>query len=108
MTAASSADEGEQVTFTVTVSGITQTAQVRWSTGYGTAGANDFTAVTNSRLSFSASRLTRTFFVRPHTDSVVEGDETFTVTVVGSGELDGLSASGTGTIRDVPPPEETP
>ena len=75
--------EGDEATFTVTLSGSPGAdLVVDYATTAGTAGANDFTA-TNDTLTFAADTLTltQTFTVQTTDDVQVEGDETFTATL---------------------------
>ena len=79
-------NEGDDATFTVTLSGSPGAAVVvDYATAAGTATAgSDFTA-TNGTLTFAAgvtgTDLTQTFTVPVLTDSLVEGSETFTATL---------------------------
>ena len=108
--------EGDDLTFTVTLSGTTAAAvTLDYATGIGpddTASASDFESVSGS-LTFAAGAtgdaLAQTFTVATVADDVVEGDETFTVTL--SAPSAGLpagvriaDATGTGTIADAATP----
>ncbi len=76
-------NEGDDATFTVTLSGSPGSAVVvDYATATGTASATDFTA-TSGTLTFVANTtdLTQTFTVPVLTDSIVEGDESFTATL---------------------------
>ena len=78
--------EGDEATFTVTLSGSPGAdLVVDYATAAGTAGASDFTA-TNDTLTFPAdtTTLTQTFTVPTTADDQVEGDETFTATLSAS------------------------
>ena len=92
-----SADEGDGMTFTVTLSeavegGLTVTP------GYtnGTASSTDYTKNTTA-LSFSGTKgEARTFTVATAEDAVLEGNETFTVSLSVSNAPSGVTASDTG------------
>ena len=78
-------NEGDDATFTVTLSDSPGAAVVvDYATATGTASATDFTDTTGT-LTFAAGAtgidLTQTFDVPVLTDSIVEGDETFTATL---------------------------
>ena len=98
-----SADEGDSLTFTVTLSEAVQGGlTVTPSFTNGTASDTDYTANT-AALSFSGTaNETQTFTVSTIEDAVVEGNETFTVGLSVSGTSLSVSASdtGTGTIND--------
>ena len=94
--------EGSQISFVVTLtdsSGEDVTAS--WTTGDGSATAPaDYTSA-NGTLTFAAGATRRTVVVSTQADTVVEGDETFTVTLSNpSGALLGSTFSATGTIQD--------
>ena len=79
--------EGDEATFTVTLSGSPGAdLVVDYATAAGTAGASDFMA-TNDTLTFPAdtTTLTQTFTVPTTADDQVEGDETFTATLSANG-----------------------
>ena len=105
-----SGDEGGDLTFTVTLSGSPASAvAVEWATSIGsgdTASQSDFESA-GASVVFAAgatgAALSRTFTVAAVADDLVEGDETFTVTlsVPSTGFPPGISigdATGTGTI----------
>ena len=111
-----SGDEGDYLTFTVTLSASpAATVSVDYATGIAsgdTASESDFESVSGS-LTFPAgatgAALAQTFTVATIRDDVVEGDETFTVTL--SAPTGGLpagvriaDATGTGTITDATTP----
>ena len=106
-----SASEGEQVTFKISSSGHAAQAFVWLSTGDGTATSPaDFNSVTNHKF-YLTPGVEREYYVSAKTDGIVEGNETFTLNVVGGGQLDGVTASATGTILNVTtttPPPNTP
>ncbi len=106
-----SADEGDAVTFTVTLSAaLEKPLTLGWTTsdGTGPGGAtapDDYAAETGGTLTVPAQTLTGTFTVATAADILVEGDETFTVTL--AAPADGLppeavldAAAATGTISD--------
>ena len=97
------ADEGNGITFTVTLSEAVQDG-LTVTPGYtnGTAENGDYTANT-AGVSFSGSKgETRTFTVSTTEDAVLESDETFTVGLSVSNQPSGTtvtsSDTGTGTI----------
>ena len=111
-----SGDEGDDLTFTVTLSASPAAAvTVEWATSIGsgdTASESDFESASGS-LTFAANAtgeaLSQTFTVAAVADDLVEGDETFTVTL--SAPSAGLpagvriaDATGTGTIADASAP----
>ena len=105
-----SADEGQAVQFTVSLSAQASSDVVlNWSTTDGTAIAGaDYTAVSSGTVTIAAGATTNTFTVAAADDDLVEGDETFTVTLTASGALpDGVTLGtpvtgdgATGTITD--------
>ena len=111
-----SAEEGEDLTFTVTLStavsgGLTVTPT--YTDGTATAGT-DYTQNTAALTFAGRAGETRTFTVATTEDALVEGDETFTVGLTVSGTTATVTASdtATGTIRNddsaPPPPPQTP
>ena len=97
------ASEGDSMTFTVTLSEAVQ-GGLTVTPGYtnGTAADTDYTANT-AALSFSGTRgETRTFTVATTEDAVLEGNETFTVSLSVSNAPTGVTAgdTGTGAIND--------
>ncbi|MDE0512722.1 MAG: hypothetical protein OXI88_13145, partial [Gammaproteobacteria bacterium] len=110
-----SAMEGGDLTFTITrrfaraqaITDGTRSNSVRWTTGddatdgarKATAGA-DYTAVTTAQtVTFAANVTVRTITVTSLADALVEGDETFAVTL-SNGSLPVLDATGIGTITE--------
>ncbi len=101
-------NEGENATFTVTLSDSPGAAVVvDYATAADTATASDFTA-TSGTLTFAAdtTTLSQTFTVPVTTDSLVEGSETFTATLSANAStplptgfsLDTMSTTATATI----------
>ncbi len=101
--AGASADEGDSVTFTVTLSASPEaTMAVDYATSIAagdTAAALDFTT-TSGTLNFTATTLTQTFTVPTTNDNVVEGNETFTATLSQPTNADFPTATAKGTIRN--------
>ena len=97
-----SADEGGDLTFTVTLDNEVQ-GSVTVTPGYthGTTDGEDFTANTTP-LTFSGPVQSRSFTVSTVQDETVEEDETFTVGLTVSGTSLGITATdtGTGTIKN--------
>lgn len=101
-----SADEGSNLTFTVTKSGSASlTHGVTYATANGTATAgSDYTSASGS-LSFGTSETTKTVTVATATDSEGEGSETVLLNL--SSATNGATISdsqGVGTILNVGPP----
>ena len=98
------ADEGNQITFTVTLDGAVAgglTVTPSFTGGTATSGT-DYTENT-AGISFAGTDgETQTFTVPTTQDSVVEGGETFTVSLAASGPSATVTATdtATGTIRD--------
>ena len=96
-----SADEGDAITFTVTLGqAVTGGLTVTPSYTNGTAASSDYTANTTA-LTFTGTKgETKTFTLSTKEDAVLEGNETFTVglTASNSGVTD--SDTGTGTINN--------
>ena len=107
-TTASTVEEGENATFTVTLSGKAASDVVLgWITGGvgDTATSDDdYTVVTAGRLTFlPAGALTQTIMVTTLQDMLAEASETFTVTLTELVLPDGVTlgtAMATGTITD--------
>ena len=101
-----SAEEGEDLTFTVALSPpSTETVTVDWATSGGTAtSGTDFTAGTG-KLTFAAGDTEKTFTVLTTDDSTEEDDETFTVTLSSptNATISGATATGTIENNDVTP-----
>ena len=104
-----SAREGADLTFTVTRTGdATGAASVQWSTGDdATSGARkaaagaDYTAVSTARtLSFAKDETAKTLAVTSLADALLDGDETFAVTLAGPTGAVLANAAGTGTITE--------
>ena len=98
------ADEGDQITFTVTADNTsTEDITVDYATSIqsgDTAEAGDFTA-TSGTLTITAGNTSATFHVPTHRASTVyEGDETFTVTLSNPTEATIANATAKGTIRE--------
>ncbi|MDE0159483.1 MAG: hypothetical protein OXN24_05455 [Candidatus Dadabacteria bacterium] len=102
---AASAEEGEQVTFTVrSEPAASSPLTLSWTVADGSAvGGEDYTESAGGTVTIAARASTATIQVATTDDRIDEGDETFTVTLgdlpVGvSFAIDGKTA--TGTIRD--------
>ncbi len=103
------AREGGNLTFTITRTGdATGTASVKWTTGddatdgakKATAGA-DYTAVTTAEtVNFAADETAKTVTVASLADSLVEGDETFAVTLASPTGAVLDDATGIGTVTE--------
>ena len=101
-----SAEEGENLTFTVELSPpSTETVTVDWATSGGTAtSGTDFTADSGA-LTFAPGDTEQTFTVATIEDMTNESDETFTVTLSNATKAPISGATATGTIEndDAPP-----
>ena len=101
-----SAVEGEDVTFTVTLSAAsTQTVTVEWATSVETgdtaASGTDFTAAAATTLTFMPGDTTAMFTVSTVDDTTDEANETFTVTLSNpSNATLAVGPTATGTIGD--------
>ena len=100
-----SAEEGDVVEFTVRQSGPAGTdTMLGWSTSGGTATSGvDFRAVKAGTLRIAAGDTTGTLRVSTVEDTLVEGNETFTVTLTGTMLPPGVNlgtTEATGTIVD--------
>ena len=104
-----SANEGDDITFTVTLDkavqgGILVTPGYINGTGSGKASATDYTANTATLTFTGTANETKTFTVATTEDAVMEADETFTVEVglIASSALSSITSSdtGTGTIKN--------
>ncbi|MBK1832606.1 Calx-beta domain-containing protein [Roseibacillus ishigakijimensis] len=97
-----SADENEDsLIFTLTRSGPGGEITVDYSTAAGTALAgDDFTAVTEGEATFAAGELTTTVAIPLLDDSMVERDETFTLTLANASAGTLTDVQATGTIRN--------
>ena len=98
-----SEDEGDDLAFTVTLSAASgKTVTVTAATSVGTAGADDFTAKTET-LTFAPGDTSKTVTVTTTDDALDEEDtETFTLTLSDptNATLSPTAATATGTIRD--------
>ena len=96
-----SADEGDGMTFTVTLDKAVQ-GGLKVTPGYadGTASSNDYTRNTTALSFTGTANETKTFTVSTAEDAVLEANETFTVDLTVSGTTLGVVATdeGTGTI----------
>ena len=90
-----------EAVFTVTRSGATQQSiSVQYSTANDTAIASaDFTAASGT-LTFAPNETTKTITVSVNGDAVVEGSETFTVSLSGASNASIADAQGIATITD--------
>ena len=100
-----SADEGNAVTFAVTLSvASAQQVTVDYATSSGTAtSGTDFTA-TNGTLTFAANETSKTVSVSTADDPSDEENETFTLTLSSPTNAALGDDTATGTIRDNDPP----
>ena len=107
-----SATEGGTVTFTVTLTPVSdRSVTVDWAASDDTATSGDYTSASGT-LAFAAGETSKTVTVRTTGDRVDEEDEAFTVTLSNPGNAVIGDASATGTITDddtrgitiVPPP----
>ena len=99
-----SADEGDSMTFTVTLGKAVQgglTVTPDFTDGTAVEGT-DYDANTAALTFSGTANETRTFTVSTTEDAVVEGDETFTVGLTVSGTTLGVTATdtGTGTVEE--------
>ena len=97
------ADEGDAVSFTVTLSSArTSNVTLNWATSNGTATAPaDYTAQSSGTVTIPAGQTTGTITVQTAEDALDENNETFTVTLSNPPAGVVLSdATATGTIRD--------
>ena len=77
---AGSATEGEAVEFLVALTGSVQSdVEVSYRTSDGSAGANDYTGVSATTLTFTGGATEKTVTVATTEDDLNEADETFTV-----------------------------
>ena len=100
---AATAEEGDAVEFTVTLSHASSSAvTVRYTTSHGTASSSDYTAAANRTLTLGSGSTQGTFTIATTEDTEDEDDETFTVTLSSpstNAEL-GSAKTATGTIVD--------
>ncbi len=75
----SSVDEGESVTYTVSLDGVTPTADltVDYATADGTAGSGDYEGVSETLTFTFSDAAAKTVTVQTTEDSIAEGEETF-------------------------------
>ena len=100
-----SAEEGEGLTFTVTLSPESgREVSVSYATSetspQSAVSGADFTAVSATRLVIPAGTTQKTFTVTTNDDATAELAETFTVTLSGPTNAEISDATGTGTITD--------
>ena len=100
-----SADEGDNLTFTVTLGNVVHHGGLTVTPSYtnGTAASSDYTANTTALSFTGTANETKTFTVATTEDAVFESDETFTVGLDITRKPKGSSAtvtSGTGTINN--------
>ncbi|MFC1813954.1 Calx-beta domain-containing protein, partial [Thermodesulfobacteriota bacterium] len=100
-------EDGGPITFTIELSNpVDEATSVAVSTADGTAteADSDYTALSGVVVNFAAGDTSKTFEVVPTSDSTVEGDETFTVSLGavtgGYGQVTASAATKTGTIND--------
>ena len=100
-----SAEEGDPVSFEVTVSPARSAATVlAYKTSHGTAGAGDYTGTQTGSVTVGAGDTTATITVATADDDDTEADETFTVTISGApADSEIADATATGTIGDNDP-----
>jgi hypothetical protein len=100
-----SATEGGSASFTVSLSTAAGVAvTVAYATGGGSATTTDDYTATSGTLTFAAGETVKTITVAAVTDAVIEGGETFTVTLTDPASGIVLAdGTGTGTIYDLPP-----
>ena len=95
------ADEGDDITFTVTLSAAVEGGlTVTPSFTNGTAASTDYTANTTALSFTGTANETKTFTVSTTEDAVVEGAETFTVGLTASNSGVTANDTGTGTINN--------
>ena len=97
------AEEGDAVSFTVTLSSTrTSNVTLNWATSDGAATAPaDYTAQASGTVTVTAGQTTATFTVQTAEDGLDEDDETFTVTLSNPPATVAVGdATATGTIRD--------
>ena len=98
-----SADEGDSMTFTVTLSAAVQ-GGLKVTPGYtdGTASSSDYTRNTTALSFTGTANETKTFTVQTTEDTALEADEAFTVGLSVSDAPTGVTSTdtGTGTINN--------
>ena len=101
--AAATASEGQNVTFTVTLdSAPTSDVTVNYLTSNGTADSADFTAASGT-VTFAAGQTTQYVTVKTTEDTSVEVDETFNITFSGPRLTSSVQAVGTISNDDAAP-----
>jgi Calx-beta domain/FG-GAP repeat len=110
ITANASANEGDPISFTITLSNqVEATTSVTITTTGGTAtNGTDYTDATGMVVTFDPFVTSKTFMVITTEDNVVEANETFNFSIgglndgglVGDVTIDGLQASRVGTINN--------
>ena len=97
-----SAVEGDAVEFAVTVSQARPVATVlSYRTSHGTAGAGDYSGALAGSVTIGAGKASAVISVDTAEDSLVEPDETFTVTISGApADSEIADATATGTIEN--------
>ena len=101
-----SANEGDDVTFTITLSeASSQGATVSWDTSTtaeeSTASTNDLSGTTSGTVTFGAGETSKTVTISTVEDMVYEANETFMVTLTGGTDADvGTPSEATGTINN--------
>ena len=96
-----SALEGSPLVFTVTRSGTVRgVASITYSTAVGSAVAGSDYQATSGTLVFAANETSKTVSVPTLTDSIVEGNESFSLNLSGATGTTLGNASATGTIND--------
>ena len=99
-----SAEEGNSLTFTVTLSGsVASNVVLGWSTSAGTAVSDTDYSAASGTLTFEANDTSETLTVSTAEDTLTEEDETLTVTITGTTLPSGVSlgvAKATGRIED--------
>ncbi len=96
-----SAEEGNSVTFTATLSAASgQMVTATWTASSDTAASGDLTGTLSGSLTFAPGVLTKTFTVGTREDTIDEDDETFTVTLSNLSNATLTGGTATGTIDD--------
>jgi hypothetical protein len=103
-TSATAASEGQSITFTITRSGTGTASTVYLSTGAGTAGALDYSALTKQALDFSSYDTTKTITVAAYKDALNESVESFSLNLFKSLSDATATASATAYIADAVDP----
>ena len=96
-----SANEGDSMTFTVTLDNVVQGGlKVTPSYTNGTAASTDYDENTTALTFTGTANETKTFTVSTTEDAVLEADETFTVGLSTSNSSVTFTGTGTGTVND--------